>query len=69
MYGRWMLLRARSPGVSRSTSLRREVTWLDRVPAANRWMNSFSWAIFFSRWAFSDSSRDRIWVFCMTMSS
>jgi hypothetical protein len=30
----------------------RDITWLDRVPAEKRAMNSFNWAIFFSRCAF-----------------
>jgi len=64
-----MLLRARSLGWRRSTSLRRLFTWLLRVPAAKRWMNSFSWAIFFSRWALSASMRERTWILAMTMSS
>ena len=53
-----MFERASSVVCSRSTSLRREVTWLARVPAPKRAMKSFSCAIFFSRCAFSDSSRD-----------
>jgi hypothetical protein len=55
MYGRWMFERASSVVCSRSTSLRREVTWLARVPAEKRAMKSLSWAIFFSRCAFPDS--------------
>ena len=69
MYGRWMLDRASSVVWSRSTSLRREVTWLARVPAENLAMKSFSWAIFFSRCSLSDSIRERICVFATTMSS
>ena len=69
MYGRWMFERARSVVCRRSTSLRRDCTWLERVPAENRAMKSFSWAIFFSRCALSDSTRDRICVFAITMSS
>ena len=42
---------------------------LDRVPALNRAMKSFNCEIFFSRCSFCDSSRDRICVFCSTMSS
>ena len=53
----------------RSTSFLRDITWLDRVPAEKRAMNSFNCAIFFSRCAFWDSSRERICVFCSTMSS
>jgi len=34
--------------------------FLERVPAEKRAMNSLSWAIFFSRWAFSASMRERI---------
>ncbi len=64
-----MLERARSVVCNRSTSFLRLVTWEERVPAEKRAMNSFSWAIFFSRWAFSDSSRERIWVLASTMSS
>jgi hypothetical protein len=60
MYGRAMLDRAKSDVCSRSTSFLREVAWADRVPAENRAMNSLSCAIFFSRWAFSDSMRERI---------
>ncbi len=41
----------------RSTSFLREVTWEERVPAEKRAMNSFNWAIFFSRWALPDSMR------------
>ena len=36
MYGRWMFERARSVVCSRSTSLRRDVVWLARVPAPKR---------------------------------
>ena len=64
-----MFDRASSVVCSRSTSLRREVVWLARVPAPNRAMKSLSCAIFFSRWAFSDSMRDRICVLASTMSS
>src|ERR1035441_6363807 len=53
----------------RSTSLRRLVTWEERVPAAKRAMKSLSWAIFFSRWAFCCSRVERIWVLAITMSS
>ena len=42
---------------------------LERVPAEKRAMNSLSCAIFFSRWAFCDSKRERIWVFARTISS
>ena len=42
--------------------MRRDCTWLERVPAAKRAMNSFSWAIFFSRWAFCDSICERTCV-------
>jgi hypothetical protein len=31
--------------------LRRDCTWLERVPAEKRAMKSLSWAIFFSRCA------------------
>ena len=64
-----MFERARSLVCSRSTSFRRDVTWLARVPAANRAMKSFSCAIFFSRCALSDSIRDRICVLASTISS
>ena len=57
-----MLDRASSDVCSRSTSFLRGVTWLDRVPAEKRAMNSFNCAIFFSRCAFSDSMRERICV-------
>ena len=50
-----MFERASSVVCSRSTSLRRDVTWLARVPAPKRAMKSFSCAIFFSRCALSDS--------------
>ena len=53
MYGRWMFERASSVVCSRSTSLRRDCTWLERVPAEKRAMKSFSCAIFFSRCALS----------------
>ena len=43
---RWMFERASSVVCRRSTSLRRDCTWLDRVPAENRAMKSFSCAIF-----------------------
>ena len=36
MYGRWMFERASSVVCSRSTSLRRAVAWLARVPAPKR---------------------------------
>ena len=52
-----MLERASSLVCRRSTSLRRLVTWLERVPAAKRAMNSLSCAIFFSRCAFWDFER------------
>ena len=48
-----MFERASSVVCSRSTSLRRDCTWLARVPAAKRAMKSLSCAIFFSRCAFS----------------
>ena len=69
MYGRWMLERASSVVCSRSTSLRRDCTWLDRVPAENRAMKSLSCSIFFSRCAFCDSMVVRICVLATTMSS
>ena len=69
MNGRWMLDRASSVVWSRSTSLRRDCTWLDRVPAEKRAMKSFSCAIFLSRCTFCASSVDRICVLAMTMSS
>jgi len=69
MNGRAMFDRASSVVCSRSTSFLRDVTWLDRVPAANRAMNSFNCAIFFSRCAFCDSICERTWVLAMTMSS
>ena len=52
MNGRWIFDRARSLVCSRSTSFLRDVTWLERVPAEKRAMNSFNCAIFFSRCAF-----------------
>ena len=58
-----MLERARSLGCRRSTSLRRVLTWLERVPAAKRAMKSLSWEIFFSRCAFCGFHLERIWVF------
>ena len=64
-----MFDRASSVVCSRSTSLRREVVCAARVPAPKRAMKSLSCAIFFSRWALSDSMRDRICVFAITMSS
>ncbi len=45
------------------------VTWVDRVPAANRAMNSFNCATFFSRCSFCASSWERICVFATTISS
>ena len=60
MYGRWMFDRASAPVSRRSTSLRRDWTWLDRVPAENLAMKSFSCAIFLSRCALSASMRARI---------
>ena len=69
MYGRWMFDRASSVVCSRSTSFRRDVTWLARVPAWNRAMKSLSCAIFFSRCSLSDSTRERICVLATTMSS
>ena len=42
-----MFERASSVVCSRSTSFLRDVTWLLRVPAEKRAMNSWSWAIFF----------------------
>ena len=54
MYGRWMFERASSVVCRRSTSLRRDCTWLERVPAEKRWMKSFSCAIFLSRCSFCD---------------
>ncbi len=38
--GRWMLKGARSAVGSRSTSVRRDLTWLARVPAPNRAMDT-----------------------------
>ena len=64
-----MLERASSVVCRRSTSLRRDVVWLARVPAPNRAMKSFSCAIFFSRCAFSLSTLERICVLARTMSS
>ena len=69
MYGRWILDFARSEVCSRSTSFLRDVTWLERVPAEKRAMNSLSCAIFFSRCKLSASMRERICVFASTMSS
>ena len=64
-----MFDRASSVVCSRSTSFLRDVTWLERVPAEKRAMNSFSCAIFFSRCAFSASMRERTCVLASTMSS
>jgi hypothetical protein len=64
-----MLDRASSVVCSRSTSLRRDVTWLARVPAPNRAMKSLSCAIFFSRCSFWASMVVRTCVFAITMSS
>ena len=64
-----MFDRASSVVCSRSTSLRRDCTWLERVPAEKRWMKSLSCAIFFSRCSFCDSRRERIWVLASTISS
>jgi hypothetical protein len=69
MYGRWIFERASSVVCNRSTSLRRAVAWLARVPAPNRWMKSVSCAIFFSRCTLSASTCERICVFATTMSS
>ena len=69
MNGRWMFDRARSVVCNRSTSFRRDCTWLDRVPAENRAMKSFNCAIFFSRWALSASTVERICIFASTISS
>ena len=69
MNGRAMLDRASSLVCRRSTSFLRDVTWLERVPAEKRAMNSFNCAIFFSRCAFWASMRERICVFASTMSS
>ena len=60
---------ASSVTCSRSTSLRRDCTWLDRVPAEKRAMNSFNCEIFFSRCAFCDSICERTCVLASTMSS
>ena len=64
-----MFERASSVVCSRSTSFLRDITWLARVPAEKRAMKSCSCAIFFSRCAFSASTRERICVFASTMSS
>ena len=64
-----MFERASSPTARRSTSLRRDCTWLERVPAEKRAMNSFNCAIFFSRWAFWPSICERICVLASTISS
>ncbi len=60
---------ASSVTCKRSTSLRRDCTWLERVPAEKRAMNSFNWEIFFSRCAFCASICERICVLATTMSS
>ena len=60
-----MLDRASSVVCSRSTSLRRDCTWLDRVPAEKRAMKSLSCAIFFSRCSFCASIVVRACVFAM----
>ena len=67
--GRWMLDRASSVVCSRLSILRRDVTWLARVPAPNRAMKLLSCAIFFSRCALSASIVERICVLASTMSS
>ena len=64
-----MFDRASSVVCNRSTSLRRDCTWLDLVPAEKRAMKSFNCAIFFSRCSFCDSSVERICVLATTMSS
>ncbi len=64
-----MFERASSVVWSRSTSLRRDVVWLARVPAPNRAMKSLSCAIFFSRCSLSASIFVRICVLATTMSS
>ncbi len=64
-----MFERASSVVCSRSTSFLREVACAERVPAEKRAMKSLSCAIFFSRFAFSDSMRERTCVFATTMSS
>ncbi len=69
MYGRWIFDLASSEICNRSTSFLRDITWLDRVPAEKRAINSFSWAIFFSRCVFSASMRERTCVLASTMSS
>ena len=69
MYGRWMFERASSVVCRRSTSLRRDCTWLDRVPAEKRAMKSFNCAIFFSRCAFWLSTWPRSCVLATTISS
>jgi len=68
MYGRCMFDFASSEVCSRSTSLFRDITWEDRVPAENRAMNSFRCAIFFSRCALCASTRARIWVLALRVS-
>jgi hypothetical protein len=47
----------------------RDITWLLRVPAEKRAMNSCSCAIFFSSCALSASTRERIFVYACTRSS
>ena len=64
-----MFDRASSVVCSRSTSLRRDVVWLARVPAPKRAMKSFNCAIFFSRCSFCPSICERICVLAITMSS
>ena len=51
MYGRAMFDRASAVVSRRSTSFRRDVAWLARVPDPKRAMKSLSCAIFFSRCA------------------
>ena len=64
-----MLERFRSSSFSLSMARMRLCTCEARVPAWKRATKSWSWAIFFCFSAFSDSTRDRSWPFCRTMSS
>jgi hypothetical protein len=67
MYGRAIFDRASSVVCNLSTSFFLEVACAERVPAENRAMKSFSCWIFFSRCAFSDSMRERIDVYIITV--
>ncbi len=69
MKGAAMFERFRSSSLSFCMARMRLCTCEARVPAWKRATNSWSWAICFFFSAFSDSTRDRTWAFCRTMSS